>query len=56
MDLGEGVDGDGWLAAIQWIADTLLIEHHFDAEEAFAVFFMSVDEELVTGGSWSTVC
>jgi hypothetical protein len=42
------VDGDGWLAAIRWITDTLLIEHHFDAEEAFAVFFVSVDEELVT--------
>jgi hypothetical protein len=37
-----------WLATIRWIADTLLIEHRFDAEEAFAVFFVSVDEELVT--------
>jgi hypothetical protein len=42
------VDGDGWLAAIRWIADTLLIEHCFDAEEAFAVLFVSVDEELIT--------
>jgi hypothetical protein len=41
LDPGEGVDGDGWLAANQWIADTLLIEHRFDAEEAFAVFFVS---------------
>jgi hypothetical protein len=48
LDPGEGVDGDGWLAANQWIADTLLIEHRFDAEEVFAVFFVSVDEELVT--------
>jgi hypothetical protein len=48
LDLSEGADRDGWLAAIRWIADTLLIEHRFDAEEAFAVFFVSVDEELVT--------
>jgi hypothetical protein len=48
LDPGEGIDGDGWLTAIQWIADTLLIEHHFDAEEAFVVFFVSVDEELIT--------
>jgi hypothetical protein len=48
LDPGEGMDGDGWLAAIRWITDTLLIEHLFDAEEVFAVFFVSVDEELVT--------
>jgi hypothetical protein len=48
LDPGEGVDGDGWLTSISWIADTLLIEHHFDAEEAFVVFFVSVDEELIT--------
>jgi hypothetical protein len=41
LDPGEGVDGDGW------IVDTLLIEHHFDAEEVFAVFFVFVDGELI---------
>jgi hypothetical protein len=48
LNPGEGMDGDGWLTTIRWITDTLLIEHRFDAEEAFAVFFVSVDEELIT--------
>jgi hypothetical protein len=48
LDPGEGVDGDGCLVTIRWIADTLLIEHRFDVEEAFAVFFVFVDEELIT--------
>jgi hypothetical protein len=48
LDPDEGMDGDGWLTAIRWITDTLLLEHCFDVEEAFVVFFVSVDKELVT--------
>jgi hypothetical protein len=48
----------GWIPVRAWMemvgsppfdgSPTLLIEHHFDAEEAFAVFFVYVDEELIT--------